>query len=84
MDSPVAPQLKTDRELSNGPSAPDMASPGQSKGENNLHFPAGHILPNATTLVACGQPVVNHWSTIGQLLFSHCSTADQLLVNKDT
>lgn len=42
------------------------------------------ILPNATTLVACGQPVVNHWSTIGQLLFSHCSTADQLLVNKDT
>lgn len=47
MDSPVAPQLKTDRELSNGPSAPDMASPGQSSGEENLHHPAACALCNA-------------------------------------
>jgi len=70
---------------STGCSAPDVASPGQSRGEDHLPHPAGlalctalqgpiGLLGHKDTPLAHGQPLVIFYSTIGQPLISHWSS----------
>ena len=73
--SPAVPCLSWTGEPRTGHSTPDVASPGQSRGEDHLPWPAGHAPPNAPqdptgllghqgTLLAHGQLAVHQNSQV--------------------